>query len=42
MAMNLEACISGHIDASIESFEISLPRHEVLLFAYALATKLGS
>ena len=42
VAMNLEACIHGHVDASIESFEISFPRHRVLLSAYALAAKLGS
>ena len=42
MAINLEACICGDIDASIESFEISLPRHGALLFASTLATELGS
>ena len=34
--------ICDHVNASVESFEISLPRHGVLLFAYALVTKLES
>ena len=37
----LEALILCHIDASVESFEVFLPRHRVLLLDETLATQLG-
>ena len=39
-AIDTEACICSHVDAAIESFEMSLPRHRVLLFAYIFANNL--
>ena len=40
--VNTEACIHCHFDASIlKRFEIFLPRHRVLLVAYAFAAELG-